>query len=87
MQETKVVFYVRGKLKVGDLYCISVEGNVQLLRNGLQLQDEQGNTYTIETVGMPHYQSLQDHRKYAEICIRDDVEQIGSKLFICSDNG
>lgn len=36
---------------------------------------------------MPHYQSLQDHRKYAEICIRDDVEQIGSKLFICSDNG
>lgn len=81
MQETEAVLYVRGKLKVGDLYCFSVEGNIQLLRNGLQLQDEQGNIYTIETVGMPHYQSIQDHRKYAQIGIRDNGEKIGDKLF------
>lgn len=73
---------VRGKLKVGDLYCISVEGNVQLLRNGSQLRDEQGNTYTIETVGMPHYQSIQDYKKYAEICIRDNGEKIGDRLWM-----
>ena len=82
MQETKSVLHVRGKLKVGDLYCISVEGNIQLLRNGLQLQDEQGNTYTIETVGMSHYHAIQDYEKYAEICIRDNGEKIGDRLWI-----
>ena len=34
------MFKVLDKLQVGDIYCISIEGDIQLLKNGLKLIDE-----------------------------------------------
>ena len=49
------MFKVLGKLPVGDIYCVSVEGNIQLLKNGLKLIDEKGSIFEIRTVAMSHY--------------------------------
>ena len=37
------VFKVLDKLCLPNNYCVSVEGDTQLLRNGLKLIDEKGN--------------------------------------------
>jgi hypothetical protein len=64
------------------MYCIAVEGDTQLLKNGVKLIDEKGNTSEIETVAMSNYQNIEDYKKYAELVLHGDIENIGTTLFL-----
>ena len=37
--------------------------------------------YEVETVGMPHYQNIEEYKKHAEIVLDGDVENMGDTLF------
>lgn len=76
------MFKVLNKLFVGSMYCVSVEGDTLLLKNGLMLTDEKENIFKIETVAMPHYQNVKDLRNYAELVLIGNVENIGEHLYI-----
>ena len=76
------MFKVLNKLLVGSMYCISVEGDVLLLKNGLMLTDEKENIFKIETVAMPHYQNVDDLRTYAVLVLIGNVENIGEYLYL-----
>ena len=76
------MFKVLDKLCVSDMYSILVEGDTSLLANGLKLIDEKGNVFEIETVGMTKYQKIDDYKKYANIVLCGDVENIGETLFL-----
>ena len=76
------MFKVLDKLRVSDMYSILVEGDTSLLANGLKLIDEKGNVFEIETVGMTKYQNVDDYKKYANIVLCGDVENIGETLFL-----
>lgn len=80
------MFKVLDKLCIGNAYCVSVEGNTQLLRNGIELTDEKGDIFVVETVAMTHYQNLEDYRKYAEIVLCGDIENLGETLFLMKIN-
>ncbi len=75
-------FKVLDKLRVGNTYCVSIEGDMQLLKKGQKLSDEKGNMYEVETVGMSHYQNIEDYKKRAEIVLGGDVENVGDTLFL-----
>ena len=64
------------------MYSVLVEGDTSLLENGLKLIDETGNVFEIETVGMTKYQNVDDYKKYANIVLCGDVENIGESLFL-----
>lgn len=68
--------------KVGNIYCVSVDGNISLLKNGLILTDEKENFFKIETVAMTHYQNVNDFLHYAELVLSGDMENIGEYLYI-----
>ncbi len=53
------VFKVLDKLCLPDFYCVSVEGDTQLLRKGLKLIDEKGNIFAVETVAMTEYRNIE----------------------------
>ena len=76
------MFKVIDKLRLSAIYCVSIEGDVQLLRKGLKLVDEKGNIFEIETVGMTKYQNIEDFKKYADVVLCGDVENIGTTLFL-----
>lgn len=76
------MFKVLDKLLVDGVYCVSVEGDILLLKNGLMLTDENKNIFTIETVAMTHYQDIKDFMNYAELILSGDVENIGEYLYI-----
>ena len=76
------MFKVLDKLRVSDMYSVLVEGDTSLLENGLKLIDETGNVFEIETVGMTKYQNVDDYKKYANIVLCGDVENIGESLFL-----
>ena len=78
------MFKVLSKLPVGSMYCVSVEGDSLLLKNGLLLKDEKENSFKIETVAMPHYQNIKDFKHYAELVLSGDVDNIGEYLYIIS---
>ncbi len=78
------MFKVLDKLFLENINCVSVEGDVLLLKNGIKLTDEEGNIFEIETVGMPHYQNAEEHRRNAELVLKGDVENIGKTLFLIS---
>lgn len=75
-------FKVLDNLRVGNTYCVSIEGDMQLLKKGQKLSDEKGNMYEVETVGMSHYQNIEDYKKRAEIVLGGDVENMGDTLFL-----
>ena len=75
-------FKVLDKLRVGNTYCVTIEGDMQLLKKGQKLSDEKGNMYEVETVGMSHYQNIEDYKKRAEIVLGGDVENMGDTLFL-----
>ena len=76
------MFKVLDKLRVSDMYSILVEGDTSLLANGLKLIDEKGNVFEIKTVGMTKYHNVDDYKKYANIVLCGDVENIGETLFL-----
>lgn len=76
------VFRVMEKLQIGNIYCVTVMGDIVFLKNGLKLIDEKQNHYIIETVAMSGYHNLEDYKKYAEIVLCGDIENIGEALFI-----
>lgn len=76
------MFKVLDKLLVGGVYCVSVEGDILLLKKGLMLTDENKNIFMIETVAMTHYQDIKDYMNYAELVLSGDVENIGEYLYI-----
>lgn len=73
---------VLDKLHLGNMYCVSVEGDIRLLKNGIKLVDEKGNTFEIETVAMSDYQSVEYYRKHAELVLVGDIENMGENLFL-----
>ena len=76
------MFKVLDKLHLSNMYCITVEGDTRLLKNGVKLIDEKGNTSEIETVAMSNYQNIEDYKKYAELVLHGDIENIGTTLFL-----
>ena len=80
VKEGKNMFKVLHKLLVGDKYCVSVEGDVLLLKNGLMLTDEKDNIFVIETIAMSEYRNINDFRYCAELVLSGDVENIGERL-------
>lgn len=76
------MFKVLDKLCFPNIKCVSIEGNTELLRKGLKLTDEKGNIFEIETVGMTKYQNVEDYRKYADVVLYGDIENMGSTLLI-----
>lgn len=76
------MFKVLGKLHVGKLYCVSVEGDTSLLIGGMKLVDENGYLFVIESIGMPHYYETEHGRTHAELVLGGDVENIGSTLSV-----
>lgn len=74
------MFKVLDKLFIGNICCVSVEGDTLLLKNGLKLVDEKGNLFEIDTVGMAHYQNSIKNKKYAELVLKGDVRNIGETL-------
>ena len=76
------MFKVLNKLPIGSKYCVLVEGDISLLKNGLILKDEKENVFEIETVAMTHYQNIEDFKHYAELVLIGDVENIGEHLYI-----
>lgn len=64
------MYKVSQKFAIGTKYCISVEGDVTLLKTGLKLKDENGNIFIIESVGMVNYkekESIKNYTRHAEI--------------------
>ena len=41
------MFKVLDKLHIGNMYCIAIEGDTTLLKNGLMLIDEKGNIVSV----------------------------------------
>lgn len=76
------MYKVLKKYHVGNKYCVSVEGESKLLRNGINLRDEKGNLFTIESIGMVKYEDIKDYKKYAEMVLMGEVENIGEILKI-----
>ena len=76
------MYKVLNKLLVGNIYCVSVEGDISLLKNGLILTDEKENIFKIETIAMTHYQNDNDFLHYAELVLSGDMENIGEYLYI-----
>lgn len=76
------LLWVRDRLWLGSTYCVSVEGEVWRLQNGLELTDENGNHYVVETVGMSHYQEIESYQGKAELVLRGDVAHIGGRLYL-----
>jgi len=75
------MFKVLDKLRLGNMYCVSVEGDIKLLKNGIKLIDQKKNIFKIETVAMSHYQNIEDYNKHAELELCGDIENIGETLF------
>ena len=73
---------VLGKIYVGNLHCISVEGDIDLLKSGLKLTDEKGNDYIIKSIGMPHYHNTEECKTHAELVLNGDIENIGVTLSV-----
>ena len=80
------MFKVLNKLCLPDLNCIAIEGDTQLLRIGLRLIDEKGNIFEIETVAMTEFRNIEDHRRYANVVLRGNIENLGTTLFIDEQN-
>lgn len=76
------MFKVLDKLRLGNMYCVSVEGDIQFLKNGIKLIDEKRNIYEIETVAISDYQNIEDYDKHAELVLCGDIENIGETLFL-----
>lgn len=76
------MFKVLDKLHVGNMYCVSVEGDIQQLKNGLKLIDEKGNMFESETVAMSDYQNMEDYKKHANLVLFGDIEKMGKNLFL-----
>ena len=62
--------------------CISVEGNIKLLKNGIRLKDENGNLFIIESVAMVNYKNIEDYKRYADLFLKGNVANIGKQLYI-----
>lgn len=63
-----------------------IEGDTQLLRIGLRLLDEKGNIFEIENVAMTEFRMIEDHRRYANVVLRGNIENLGTTLFIEEQN-
>ena len=76
------MFRILQKFKIADRYCISVEGDSQLLKNGIKLKDEKGNVFIIESIGMVSYKNVNDYKRYAELFLIGDLKNIGERLAV-----
>lgn len=76
------MFKVLDKIRVGNIYGVSIVGDTNLLKKGVKLVDEKGNIYFIESIAMTHYKNIEDYRTHAELVLNGDVEKIGSTLSI-----
>ena len=73
---------VLDKIHVGNLHCFSVEGNIDLLKNGLKLTDEKGNEFIIKSIGIPQYHNPEDCKTRVELVLNGDIENIGVTLSV-----
>lgn len=76
------MYKVIDKICLGNIYCVSIEGDIQFLKNGLNLIDENGNTFRIETIAMSHYEKFEDYKRRAEVVLCGSVENMGGSLFL-----
>lgn len=68
--------------QIDHMYCVSIEGDISLLKNGIKLRDENGNDFIIESIGMTNYKSIKDYEKHAELFLKGNVDNIGRNLDI-----
>ena len=52
------MYKILQKFQVGNKYCVSLQGDAMLLKNGLSLKDEMGNIFIIESIGMVNYKDI-----------------------------
>jgi hypothetical protein len=76
------VYKVINKIKIGEKWSVSLEGDSSLIHNGLILIDELGNKYTIEAVALVHYKDVNDIGRKLEVMLNGHVEDIGYTLKI-----
>jgi hypothetical protein len=76
------MYKVSSTFKIGDKYCVSVEGDAKVLKNGIKLCDEKGNNYIIESIGMAKYENIRDYERNAELILKGNIEDIGKSLKI-----
>lgn len=74
------MYRVLQKFQAGNKYCVSLQGDAMLLKNGLRLKDEMGNVFTIESIGMVHYKNIKDCERYVEVFLKGDIMNIGKHL-------
>ncbi len=76
------MYEVIQKFQIANKYCIFVKGNPEFLKKEMQLEDEKGNIFIIESIGMVHYKNIGDYQKYAELLLIGNIENIGKNLII-----
>lgn len=62
--------------------CVSIEGDMRLLKNGVLLTDEKGNVFQVESVAMSKYHNIEDMHRRSEVVLRGNIEEIGTSLYI-----
>ena len=72
--------------KIAERNYVFVEGDTSFLKNGINLQDENGNIFILETVGMTKFEKVSDYKRYAVLLLAGDTENIGKKLTIIENH-
>lgn len=67
---------------IGENSCVSVTGNLLLLKNGLELVDEKGHRFVVKSIGLAHYKNVEDMSKRAELILKGETKDMGRVLNI-----
>lgn len=68
--------------QIDYIYCVPIEGDISLLKNGIKLRDENGSDFIIESIGMTNHKNIKDYEKYAELFLKGNIDNIGRYLDI-----
>ena len=79
------MYKILQKFQVGSKYCVSLEGDAMLLKNGLNLKDEIGNIFSIESIGMVNYKNIKDCERYIEVFFKGDIDNMGQYLSLMGE--
>ena len=80
-----LMYKVLQKFQVGSKCCVSLEGDAMLLKNGLNLKDEMGNIFSVESIGMVNYKNIKDCERYIEVFFKGDIDNMGQYLSLMGE--
>lgn len=76
------MFRVLDIFHIANYTCVSIEGDMQQLKNGIMLSDEKGNIFQVESVAMSEYHNIEDIHRRGEVVLRGNTEEIGVSLYV-----